>query len=67
MPLGVFRCEQIESEVRLPRNPIGRPETDENRVWRKQVFLNNLDAGKMNLGPKNIETTNVGQENCSRV
>ena len=45
MALGVFRCGELESEVRLPRNPIGQPGTNGNRVCRKQVFLGCLDAG----------------------
>ena len=53
---GVFRCGELESEVRLPRNPIGQPGTNGNRVFRKQVFLGCLDAGNMNPMVKHLET-----------
>ena len=62
MPLGVFRCGELESEVRLPRNPIGLPGTNENRVCRKQVFLGYLDAGNMNPRPKHLENPLVDRE-----
>ena len=59
MPPGVYRCEELESEILLPRNPIGRPGTNGNRAGRKQVFLGYLDAGKMNPRLKNLETALV--------
>ncbi len=35
--LGVIRCGEFESEVYLPRNPIGEPGTNRNRVFLKMV------------------------------
>ena len=62
MARGVIRCGEHESGVQTPRNLIGRPGTNGNRADRNQALLNNLDAGKMNPGPKNFATTNAVQE-----
>ena len=66
MRRGVVRCAELESEVRLPVKPIGRPETNGNRASRKQAFLRYLDAGNMNPRPNHGETTLVAQECCLR-
>jgi hypothetical protein len=39
MVRGVVPYGELEPEVRFPRNPIGRPGTNENRVFWKDVFL----------------------------
>ena len=49
MLLEVTRCGEFESEVHSPRNLIGRPGTNGNRVGRKHIFLGYLDAGNTNL------------------
>ena len=41
MALGVFRHGEVESGVRFPRNPIGRPGTNGNRTsW--EIPLNSV-------------------------
>ena len=59
MPLGVFRCVKLESEVRLPGNLIGRPGTNGNRVRQKHAFLRYLDTGNPNLTFKHLEIPSV--------
>ena len=39
MHIEVTRCGELESEIHSPRNPIGRPGTNENRVFWKHVIL----------------------------
>ena len=58
----VSRCGELESEVRWPRNPIGRPGTNENRVFGKHVLLGYLDAGNANPAPKHLENPLVDRE-----
>ena len=67
MALEVFRCGELESQVHLPRNSIGRPGTNRNRAHRKQAFLEYLDADNTSLGSKHVETTLVVQEYCLRL
>ena len=62
MLLEVTRCGELESEVRWPRNPIGRPETNENRVFWKHVSLRYLDAGNANPAPFHLEIALVDWE-----
>ena len=62
MLLEVTRCGEFESEVRSPRNLIGRPGTNGNRVGRKHVFLGYLDAGNTNPAPKHLENPLVDRE-----
>ena len=62
MLLEVTRCEESESAVHSPRNPIGRPGTNENRVCRKHVILSYLDVGNMNSAPKHLENPLVNRE-----
>jgi hypothetical protein len=52
----VTRCGDHESAVETPRNPIGRPGTNENRVRRKQAFLRYLDVGNTTTSPKYLES-----------
>jgi hypothetical protein len=52
---GVVRYEELEYEVLLPRNPIGRRGTNGNRVRRKHVILRYLAAGNINPGSKHLE------------
>ena len=59
---GVSRRGEHESGVQKPRNLIGRPGANGNRVCRKQVFLEYLDAENMNLASKNLETPLVDRE-----
>ena len=59
---GVIRCGEVESVARLPRNPIGRPGTNGNRVRGKHVILGYLDAGNTNPAPKHLETPLVDRE-----
>ena len=62
MLLEVTRCGELESEVRWPRKPIGRPGTNENRVLRKHVTLRYLDAGNSNLRSIRFVTPLVDRE-----
>jgi hypothetical protein len=62
MLMEVTRCGELEYEVRWPRNPIGRPETNGNRVCRKHVILGYLDAGNTNPAPKHLENPLVDRE-----
>jgi hypothetical protein len=62
MHIEVTRCGELESEIHSPRNPIGRPRTNENRVLWKHVILGYLDAGNINLAPKHLETPLVDRE-----
>ena len=48
----VFRCGELESEVRLPRNPIGQPGINGNRARRKHVIREYLDKENINLRSK---------------
>ena len=66
MVIGVIRCEELESEVRFPRKPIGRPGTNGSQVREKEAFLRNLHARNMNRDPKHIERAIVVQEYCLR-
>ena len=58
----VTRCGELESEICWPRNPIGRPATNENRVFWKHIILGYLDAGNTNPGPRHFETPLVDRE-----
>jgi hypothetical protein len=62
MVTEVTRCGELESEVCLPRNTIGRLGTNDNRVFRKHVTLRCLDAGNSNLRSVCLETPLVNQE-----
>ena len=55
MPLAVFGRGELESEVRLHRNLIGRPETNGSRVRRKQASLGYPDVGTTDPGSKTLE------------
>jgi hypothetical protein len=58
----VIPHEELRSEGRLSRKPIGRPGTNGNRVRRKHVILGYLGAGNTNLAPKHLETPLVDQK-----
>ena len=58
----VTRCGELESEVHSPRNPIGRPRTNGNRVRRKHVFLRYLDVKNTNPQSEHLEIQLVDRE-----
>jgi hypothetical protein len=62
MVQGVIRCGEHESGVQTPQNRIGRPGTNENRVFRKHVILGYLDAGNTNQVSKHLENPLVDRE-----
>ena len=62
MLLEVTRFGEFEFEVHSPRNPIGRPGTNGNRVRRKHVIMGYLDAGNTNPVPKYYENPLVVRE-----